>query len=89
MVIYLDSNWISIRIKKASQVMPKKIQVSFSDKQIELIQALRGELGDSESEVVRAIVTSWFVEQGLIKTVVTDKILKNIDEHKVRDNDKG
>ncbi|GAC11827.1 hypothetical protein GCHA_3897 [Paraglaciecola chathamensis S18K6] len=62
--------------------MPKKIQVSFSDKQVELIHTLKGELGDSESEVVRAIVTSWFIDQGLIKTVVNDKILKNIQNHK-------
>lgn len=54
--------------------MSKKIQVSFSDKQIILINQLKGELGDSESEVVRAIVTSWFVDQGLISAVVKEKI---------------
>ena len=54
--------------------MSKKIQVSFSNEQIKLIHHLKGELGNSESEINRAIVTSWLVEQGLIASAVKEKI---------------
>lgn len=36
--------------------MLKKIQVSFSDKQAELLASLKGELGDTDAEIVRNIV---------------------------------
>lgn len=47
--------------------MAKKIQVSFNDRQIEVINELRDEFGDSESEVVRTIVMIWLSEQGLLQ----------------------
>ena len=46
--------------------MSKKIQVSFSDRQIDMINELRGEFGDSESEVVRTIVLIWLSENRLL-----------------------
>jgi len=55
--------------------MSKKIQVSFSDKQVDLLDQLRGEFGDTESEVVRAIVISWLAEKSFISTVVKSRIL--------------
>ncbi len=39
--------------------MAKKIQVSFSDKQIELLSKLKGELGETDADVVRSIVIAW------------------------------
>jgi Arc/MetJ-type ribon-helix-helix transcriptional regulator len=54
--------------------MSKKIQVSFSNEQIKLIHQLKGELGSSESEVIRVIVTCWLAEQGFIRSAVKEKI---------------
>ena len=50
--------------------MSKKIQVSFSDKQAELLANLKGEFGDCDSEVVRGIVISWLAEKCFISTIV-------------------
>lgn len=47
--------------------MSKKIQVSFSNRQIEVINELQGEFGDSEAEVVRTIVMIWLSEQKLLQ----------------------
>ncbi|KAA1150666.1 CopG family transcriptional regulator [Pseudoalteromonas sp. FUC4] len=55
--------------------MSKKIQVSFSDEQIKLIHQLKGELGNSESEIIRVIVTCWLAEQGFIRSAVKEKII--------------
>lgn len=54
--------------------MSKKIQVSFSDKQVELIAKLKGEFGDTDSEVVRGIVIAWLAEKSFISTIVKNRI---------------
>lgn len=54
--------------------MSKKIQVSFSDRQVDLIEKLKGEFGDTDSEVVRGIVVSWLAEKSFISTVVKSRI---------------
>ena len=54
--------------------MPKKIQVSFSDKQIELLDKLKGEFGDSAAEVVRNVVVAWLAEKSFISTVIKRKL---------------
>lgn len=54
--------------------MGKKIQVSFSDRQTDLIGKLKGEFGDTESEVVRGIVIAWLAEKSFISTIVKSRI---------------
>lgn len=54
--------------------MSKKIQVSFSDAQIQLLELLKGEMGDSDADVVRGIVLAWLAEKGLISDVAKRKI---------------
>lgn len=54
--------------------MGKKIQVSFSDKQAELISKLKGEFGNTETEVVRGIVIAWLAEKSFISTIVKNRI---------------
>ncbi|WP_295387038.1 hypothetical protein [uncultured Thiodictyon sp.] len=54
--------------------MSKKIQVSFSDKQIELLEHLKGELGETDADVVRNIVVAWLSEKSLITTIVKQRI---------------
>ena len=68
--------------------MSKKIQVSFSDRQIDLIEKFKGELGESDAEIVRGIVISWLAEKSFISTVVKNRIAseKAITNHKEEDN---
>ena len=63
--------------------MPKKIQVSFSDKQIKLLETLKGEFGDSDADVVRNVVLAWLAEKSFISTVVKQRITQEtVDEDK-------
>jgi hypothetical protein len=55
-------------------VVTHKVQVSFTDKQWELISSLKGEFGDGDSDVVRSIVISWLAEKSFISTVVKNRI---------------
>lgn len=45
----------------------KKVQVTFSDGQWNLVQKLRGTIGDTDSEIVRNIVISYLSEKSYIK----------------------
>ncbi len=55
----------------------KRIQVSFTKEQYELLQKLKGELGNSDSEVVKNITIAWLIEKSLISTALKEKILYN------------
>lgn len=54
--------------------MAKKIQVSFSEKQIELLERLKGEFGETDADVVRGIVIAWLAEKSFISTVIKERI---------------
>lgn len=54
--------------------MSKKVQVVFSDKQGELLEKLRGELGDTDADVVRAIVIAWLAEKSFLSTFIKKRI---------------
>lgn len=54
--------------------MGKKIQVSFSDRQADLLAKLKGEFGENDAEVVRSIVISWLAEKSIISTVAKKRI---------------
>lgn len=56
--------------------MSKKVQVSFSDKQIELLNNFKGEMGETDAEIVRSIVIAWLAEKSFISTAVKHKIFK-------------
>jgi len=47
--------------------MPKKVQVTFSDGQLRVLERLKGTIGDTESEVVRNIVIAYLSEKSYIK----------------------
>ena len=47
--------------------MTKKVQVTFSDVQWNLIKKLRGVMGDTDSEIVRNIVIAYLSEKSYIK----------------------
>jgi len=52
----------------------KRVQVSFTEEQWELIENLEGKLGDSDSAVVRNIVISWLAEKSFISNVVKEEM---------------
>lgn len=54
--------------------MSKKIQVSFSDKQAELLYNLKGELGETDAEIVRSIVIAWLAEKSFISTAIKQRL---------------
>jgi hypothetical protein len=51
----------------------KRVQVSFTERQWKLIERLRGEMGMSESEIIRNIVLAWLSEKSLISAVVKNE----------------
>ena len=56
--------------------MTKRVQVTFTEKQWELIQKLKGELGDGDADVVRNLVLAWLSEKSLISTSVKENKMK-------------
>ena len=52
----------------------KRVQVSFTERQWKLIKNLRGELGNSDSDIVRSIVVSWLTEKSFISTSAKNKL---------------
>ena len=54
--------------------MPKKVQVSFSDRQWELLARLKGEFGETDAEIVRGIVMAWLAEKSFVSTVVKQRL---------------
>lgn len=63
--------------------MPKKIQVTFSDAQALLLDELKGILGDSDAEVVRAIVMNWLLDKGMVGKTIDEKGLMEKRPNKV------
>ena len=55
--------------------MSKKVQVSFSDSQMTVLEYLKGEFGQTDAEVVRNIVLAWLSEKSFITTIAKQKIL--------------
>lgn len=58
----------------------KRVQVSFKDKQWEILQNFKGEFGDSDADIVRNIVMAWLSEKGFISDIVRKKINENDDK---------
>lgn len=56
--------------------MVKRVQVTFTEGQWELLQKLKGELGDGDADVVRNLVIAWLSEKSLISTNIKENKLK-------------
>jgi hypothetical protein len=54
--------------------MQKRIQVSFTERQWELISHFKGEFGNTDSEIIRGIVLSWLAEKSFISSSVKKRI---------------
>lgn len=48
----------------------KRVQVSFTEKQWELLKKFKGELGESDADIVRSIVIAWLAEKSFISSTV-------------------
>lgn len=48
----------------------KRVQVSFTEKQWELLEKFKGELGESDADIVRSIVISWLSEKSFISSTI-------------------
>lgn len=62
-------------MKKLNNDM-KRIQVTFTKEQWNLIEKLKGEMGITDSEVVRNIVMGWLMEKSFISTTLKNKIFE-------------
>lgn len=61
--------------------MSKKVQVSFSDSQMAVLEYLKGEFGETDAEVVRNIVLAWLSEKSFITTIAKQKIPNQVQEN--------
>ncbi len=52
----------------------KRVQVTFTDDQWELIIRFKGVMGSGDAEIVRNIVLAWLAEKSIISKKVKDDI---------------
>jgi hypothetical protein len=48
----------------------KRVQVTFSERQWALLNRLRGEMGDTDADVVRNILLAWLAEKSFVSDTV-------------------
>ena len=51
----------------------KRVQVAFTSGQWSLIEKLRGEMGDTDANIIRNIVIAWLSEKSFISSTVKNK----------------
>jgi hypothetical protein len=64
-------------VKEMRKKEMKRVQITFSIEQWELIKKLKGEMGVADSEIIRNIVIAWLVEKSFITSTLKLKLLKN------------
>jgi len=59
-----------------NEIIPnaKRVQVSFTESQWNLITKFKGEFGETDAEIIRSIVMSWLAEKSFITETVKNKI---------------
>lgn len=81
----LKYHWISctgIECEVSIMKNSRRIQVSFTQKQLELIHRLKGEFGDNDANIVRNIVLAWLAEKSFISDSAKSKgDFSEHDEH--------
>lgn len=53
-------------LKSSKSGISSKVHVKFSAEQLELVRSLKGPMGDTDAEVVRAICIAWMSEKGVL-----------------------
>jgi len=51
---------------KHKQMKSKRVQVTFTEEQWQIISKMRGSLGDSDANIVRNIILAWLAEKSFI-----------------------
>jgi len=54
----------------------KRVQVTFTDEQWNLLEMFRGEMGEGDADIVRNIVLAWLAEKSIISTTVKRKLME-------------
>lgn len=74
--IYTDcvSNVFWVCSLRADKQGVKRVQVSFTKGQWELIERFKATMGDSDADIVRNVVLAWLAEKSIITTDVKRKI---------------
>ena len=54
----------------------KRVQVTFTEEQWNLIEKFRGVMGNDDAEIVRNIVLAWLAEKSVITSSVKEKMEK-------------
>jgi len=76
--MYIISNYIVANMQhKGKMTKSKRVMVSFTEKQWELIKKLKGEFGDSDSDIVRSIVMAWLSEKSFVSDTVKNREINN------------
>lgn len=57
-------------MRGSSASSAKRVQVTFTREQWELIERLRGVMGTTDAEVVRNIVLAWLSEKSMVSSAV-------------------
>jgi len=55
----------------------KRVQVTFTKEQWQLIEKLRGVFGVTDSEIVRNIVLAWLAEKSMISFFIKESIVNS------------
>ncbi|MHA1506716.1 MAG: CopG family transcriptional regulator [Candidatus Asgardarchaeia archaeon] len=66
-------------MSKKNKAMTVRVQVLFTKEQYEIIQKLKGEMGLTDSEVIRNIVLNWLMEKSFISASLKSKLSKGAD----------
>ena len=57
-------------------VKSKRVQVSFTIKQWDMIEVLRGEMGDNDADIIRNVVLAWLAEKSFVTDTTKQKLSK-------------
>ncbi len=58
-------------------VKEENINIKLTKEQKEILKSLKGEMGDSEAEVIRNIFTSWLSEKGIVSEIIKRRLFNN------------
>ena len=64
-------------------VKSKRVQVSFTKQQWQMIETLRGEMGDNDADIVRNIVLAWLAEKSFVTDTTKLKLDKLKNQNKI------
>ncbi len=54
--------------------MSKRVQVTFTDEQWEILQRFKGRMGESDADIIRNIVIAWLSEKSIMSSLVKKEI---------------